>query len=137
MISAVVLAQSLPLWAVPSVLIQNYNLKRFPDGTASLAKPASGCAPVRSSSRAPPPPTRPELSPPTPTQPAPRPPPGSDPARPGPDLPLAHLPAPAPVRHRGPIARIAYRIAVEALQPKARHHFARIVARRKSQGCVE
>src|SRR5437762_3278716 len=91
MISAVVLAQSLPLWAVPSVLIQNYNLKRFPDGTASLAKPASGCAPVRSSSRAPPPPTRRELSPPIPRQPASRPATGSDAAGLGPGFRLARL----------------------------------------------
>jgi len=78
MTSGVALGQSPSLWAKPLALIQNQTPNRFPDGTASLAKPASGCAPVRSSSRAPPPPTRRELSPPIPRQPASRPASGSD-----------------------------------------------------------
>ena len=78
MTSGVAPAQGLPLWAMPLALIQNPTPNRFPDGTASLAKPASGCEPVRSTSRAPPPPTRRELSPLIPKQPASRPASGSD-----------------------------------------------------------
>jgi hypothetical protein len=78
MISGVVPGQGLSLWAMPLALIQNQTPNRFPDGTAPMAKPASGCAPVRSSSRALPPPTRRELSPPIPKRPASRPETGSD-----------------------------------------------------------
>jgi hypothetical protein len=78
MTSGVAPAQGLPLWAMPWTLIQNPTPLRFPDGTASLAKPASGCEPVRSSSRVPPLSTRRELSPRIPRQPASRPASGSD-----------------------------------------------------------
>jgi hypothetical protein len=78
MISAAALAQSLSLWAMPWTLIQNQTPNRFPDGTASLAKPAACCEPVRLSSRAPLPPTRRELALPIPRQSASLPANGSD-----------------------------------------------------------
>jgi len=55
----------------------------------------------------------------------------------GPDGSTDHAPAPSPVRHRVPFARIAHTIAAEVLQPMAHPLFGRRGARRKSQGCVE
>jgi hypothetical protein len=235
MTSGVVPAQGLPLWAMALALIQNQTPNRFPDGTASLAKLASGCEPVPSNSRAPPRSTRRELSSPIPRQPASRPAIASDAAGLGfgflpaglfpaviPAIPTmsaipttvraiaadfaihshgvrsgsrsrarsrpksnagralqesllphttatdaaspangssygrnpgrrtaapkrqsiprsarrpvgysSHAPAPAPVHHRAPVVRIVYRIAAEALQPKAPPHLGHIAARRQ------
>src|SRR6266516_4417803 len=156
MTSSVARGQGLPLWAVLLALLQNQISMGFPDGTAPLAKPAAGYEPVRSSSPIPPPPTRREVLPPntTATDAANRANGSSCGRNPGigtaapklqsiprlarrPDGYSSHALAPALFRHPAPLARIVYRIAAEALQSKARPHFARRVARRKSQGCVE